>query len=134
MLAFLALLMLTVSLVPAFATEQDDVDGLPRYAYIKSYNVDLQIDETSGIASCRAYCQAKSNNVVRVECSLQWFNGSGWITVGNWTSSAAQYASISERWAVSPGYTYRLYATFYVCNASGSVLEKTTNYKTYVYR
>lgn len=133
MLAFLALLMVMISLVPAFAAEQDNMIVPQRYAYIKDYNANLQIDETSGIALCRAHCQARGNYVAKVECSLQRLNGSTWITVGNWTSSAARHASINQNWAVSPGYTYRLYATFYACDASGSMLEKETAYETCVY-
>ncbi len=125
----LAIAMLSALAVPAFATVPESSAISPRYVYIKSNNVNLTINQNTGVATCTSYCYATSGYTVKIECKLQRYTGSSWITLKTWTASADRYASISETCTIPSGYTYRVYTTFRIYNSAGTLLETGANSK-----
>lgn len=125
----LAMAMLSALAVPAFAAVPESATVSPRYAYIQSNNVNLTINQNTGVATCTSSCYATSGYTVKIECKLQRYAASSWITLKIWTTSADRYASISGTYTVSSGYTYRVYSTFRIYNSAGTLLETGTNSK-----
>lgn len=123
----LVLVTLIAITIPAFAAAPDNTGVSPQYTYIRTTDVGFDID--NGIATCSAYCYASGNYTVEIECQLQRYTGSKWAPVKTWTASGTRYASVYENWAVYSGYTYRLYVTFHIRNASGSLLESAVSTK-----
>ena len=128
----LTLSLLSSILTPCFAAANNPTIT-PQYNYITKNNVNLKIDETTGIATCTSYCYASGGYTVEVHCKLQQYIGASWTTIKEWTSTGTMYARVCESWAVYSGYTYRTYAVFYVRNSAGTLLESATSNATYVY-
>lgn len=129
--ALLALFMVTSLAAPVFADESETV--APRLATIATNTVTISIDNATGIASCDALCYAKADYTVKVVCKLQRWTGSTWTTLKTWTNTDNYIAYVSEKWAVYSGYTYRVYATFYVYDSSGTLLETVSNSNSQTY-
>ena len=64
--ALLAIAMLSAMAVPAFATPTEAAVVSPRYSYINSNSVDLTINQTTGVASCKSSCYASSGYTVKI--------------------------------------------------------------------
>ena len=128
----LTLLMVTTLAAPVFATEYEPV--LPRLVAIATNTVTIDIDTATGIASCDALCYAKADYMIKVVCKLQRWTGSTWTTLKTWTNTDNYIAYISENWAVYSGYTYRAYATFYVYDSDGNLLETVSNSNSQTYK
>ena len=118
---------------PCLAAESQMTTVSPRFAYISTTKVGISINETSGVAQCSAYCYAIGNYTVEVQCKLQRYTGSSWVTLKTWSSSGTQYSSVSEYWAVVSGYTYRANAVFRVRDSAGNLLESVGNMDNYTY-
>ena len=132
----LAILLASITLFSlAFPTQAalPDSSASPRYNYIETYDVDLTINKTTGIASCSASCFVYGNNTVRIEYQLQRYMGSYWATVKTWTSSGTSSTSLRKTWAVTSGYTYCGEAIYRVYDSSGNLLETDSKSKTYYY-
>lgn len=130
----LIVLCLMASFVPAaFAAQENEATVFPRLVAIAANSVDIDIDEETGVANCDAQCIAKSNYTVKVVCKLQRWNGSSWTTLKTWTNTDTYAAYVAESWAVYKGYTYRVYATFYVYDANGTLLETVSSYDSQSY-
>ena len=125
----LAIAMLSALAVPSFAVQSENTVVYPRYSYINSNSVNLTINQATGVATCTSSCYASSGYTVKIECKLQLNNGSSWLTLKTWTTSADRYASLSKTQTVSNGYTYRVYRTFRIYNSAGTLLETGTNSK-----
>lgn len=124
------LLSLSVSVA---ATEVDDIVVSPRYTHILSNTVGLSIDESTGKASCSAYCVTRDMYTVEVECKLQIYTNYTWYNLRTWTASGTRFAAVDKTWIVSSGYTYRVHAIFRVYDAQGNLLEEVTSNDGYVY-
>ena len=123
-LCLIVVLCLMILLVPAvFATQQNELSVTPRLVTIAACTADIAINEDTGIASCDAQCLAKDDYTVKVICRLQRWNGATWVTLRTWINTDTYLAYVSENWAVNRGYTYRVYATFCVYDANGTLLE-----------
>lgn len=131
--AMLAIILLMVSVLPCFAAEIDTSVVTPRYTHIHNNKVDLDINTTTGIATCFASCFTMGDYTVKVECKLQRYQGGFYSTIKTWTNSGSQYASVNQQWAVYSGYTYRVYAIFYVYDSAGNLLESATSSASYNY-
>lgn len=131
--AILSVVMLLTLATPAFAALPDDTIVSPQYTYIRTITANISIDEDTGIATCKATCLSASGYTVEVVCQLQRYSGSSWTTLKTWTASGTRYASVNENWAVSSGYTYRVYVSYRIRNTAGSLLESTTGSDSYVY-
>lgn len=129
----LILVMIMTLATQAFAALPDETIISPQYTYIKVLTADLSIDESTGVSTSRATCYAASGCTVEVECKLQRYTGSVWTTLKTWTSTGSRYASVTQDWAVSSGYTYRVYATYRIRNSAGSLLEIATGNDSYAY-
>lgn len=129
----LALILMASVATPAMAATQNEQVISPRYTYIMTNSVTLTIDETTGVATCNAYCYATSNYTVVVECELQQYINSDWSTLKTWTASGTRIASLNKSWAVYSGYSYRAYATYYIYDGNGNLLETATNSNSKVY-
>ena len=129
---FLAVLIIFTLAVPAMAEEMDTAmpeteEVTPRLSTISMTSVTISINDSTGIASCDVLCYAKSNYTIEIVCKLQRKVGSTWTTLKTWSTTGTTLASLSEIWAVSRGYTYRAYATFYVYDSNGVLLETVSN-------
>ena len=129
----LAVLMVFSLVIPCFAAEVAETTITPRYTYIGVNKVGLTINETTGIAQCSSYCYTDGTYTVEVVCKLQKYAGGFYSTVKTWSSSGTSYASVHKSWAVYSGYTYRLYAIFYVYDSAGKLLESATSSASYNY-
>ena len=125
----LVIAMLSALAVPALAAVPESAAVSPRYAYIQTNNVNLTINQNTGVATCTSSCYATSGYTIKIECKLQRYTGSSWITLKVWTASADRYASLSGTYTVASGYTYRVYTTFRIYNSAGTLLETGTNSK-----
>lgn len=127
-------MMLLVSLAtPCFAVEVLEVAPSPRYTHIGKNSVYLTINESTGIAQCSSYCYTDYAYEVEVVCRLQKYAGGFYSTVKTWSSTGTRYASVYGEWAVYSGYTYMLYATFYVRDSNGNLLEVASSSDSYTY-
>ena len=131
--SILVIVLLMVSILPCFAAETDTPIVTPRYTHINNNAVDLDINTTTGVANCFASCYAPGNYTVKVECKLQRYQGGFYSTIKTWTSSGNELAYVNANWAVYSGYTYRVYAIFYVYNSAGKLLESATSSASYNY-
>lgn len=131
--AILAIAILSAMVLPVSAAVPEETVASPRYSYIQSASVNLIINDETGMATCTSSCYASSEYVVYIDCMLQRYSGSSWTTLRTWIKSAKRYASIEETWKVYSGYTYRVYSTFRIYNASGTLLETGTNSKSVVF-
>ena len=129
----LTLALLMTCITTCFATESKASTISPRYTHIATNSVNLEINETTGVALCSATCYAPGTYTVEVECKLQRYQGGFWSTIKTWTSSGIRYASVYENWAVYSGYTYRVYVVFYVRDSAGNLLESATSSASYNY-
>ena len=129
----LALLLIVSLVTPCFAAGTSESAPSPRYAYIGVNTVHLEINESTGIAQCDADCFTDELYTVEVVCKLQKYAGGFYSTVKTWSSSGIQYTSVYGEWAVYSGYTYRLYATFYVRDSNGNLLEVASSSDSYYY-
>ncbi len=116
-----------------FAVPNDMPMVSPRFVAIDTTTVGISIDEDTGIASCDAQCIAQDDYTIRVECKLQRWNGSSWVTIKTWTNTDTYIAYVAEDWAVYKGYNYRVYATFYVYDENGTLLETFSSYDSQSY-
>ena len=129
----LAVILMMSLAAPCLAAEADETVIQPRYTHITTNKVDLVIDETTGIAHCSANCYTAGNYTVEVQYKLQRYAASTWATFKTWTSTGNRYASVSQTWAVYSGCTYRGFATFYVRDSAGNLLEVATSSASYYY-
>ena len=129
----LAIVLLATSALPCFAAEASTSVVGPRYTHINTNSVDLDINKTTGVANCFASCYAMGDYTVKVECKLQRYQGGFYSTIKTWTNSGSEYASVNQYWAVYSGYTYRVYAIFYVYDTAGNLLESATSSASYNY-
>lgn len=129
----LVIVLLMMSILPCFATETEIPSVSPRYTHIQYNVVNLDINTTTGIATCSASCFTMENYTVKVECKLQRYQGGFYSTIKTWTNSGNQYASVYQNWAVYSGYQYRVYAIFYVYDSAGKLLESATSSASYNY-
>lgn len=129
----LALVLAGVLAVPSLAAVPEDTVVSPLYTYIQTATANLSIDESTGIATCKASCYSVKGYTVEIICELQQYNDSTWTTLKTWTASGSRFASVNEIWAVFSGYTYRVYATYRIRDTAGSLLESITGTDSYVY-
>ena len=130
---FLVVCLLGAIIQPAYAAEPQDVYVTPRYIYIDKCYSEFSINESTGIATCKAYCYSLDGYTVQVECKLQRYVGSFWGTIKTWTDTGLEAGLIQENWAVYSGYTYRLYTTIKIMNSAGVQIESEVITKTYSY-
>lgn len=126
----LAILLVTVSVIPVLAAEGESV-VMPRYSHIAKMYSGLQIG-TLGLSACQANCYVENADRIVLTAKLRQYNGSTWTTVKTWTATGTDYASISKNYAVYSGYTYCLRATCAVFNAAGTLIETGTCYSNQV--
>lgn len=125
----LAFVLLSLMVTPCLAVEQDTAAVTPRYAFIAANSVSFSINENTNVTTSHVYCCTYNGYEVQIVCKLQRYNNSKWNTIKTWTASGMEDASLTKNWAVASGYTYRAYATFYIYDSSGSLVETATNSK-----
>ena len=131
-ITFLLVVCLLISLVqPVSASSVNENYVSPRYTYISRCSSGLSINESTGVATCRASCNTSAGYTVQVECKLQRYMGSYWGTIKTWTDTDTQAVLITKNWAVYSGYTYRVHTTFSVFNSAGVLLESDVITDTY---
>jgi hypothetical protein len=132
-ICLIVILGLLVTFVPTvFAAQEDELSPTPRLVAISLCDADININEDTGIASCEAQCLAQSTDyTVKAICRLQRRSGATWVTLRTWSNTDTYLAVVFENWAINRGYTYRVYATFYVYDENGTLLEE---YSTYDYQ
>lgn len=116
---FLFFLVLSMAL-PASAAIVDTVD--PLYENINSVVAHFSINESTGNASCGGQVVAKSILPVKLVVALQRLNveGNYWETVQTWSHVDTMYASLTGQYTIPDGYTYRVRATGYIYDATGT--------------
>lgn len=114
--------------VPAFAAESESAVS-PRYTYIARLSSGLDISNL-GIASCGSSCWVPNvgTGTVKFYCRLQRYENSTWKTVKTWSKTGGTSCVVSESYAVSSGYKYRLRNTCSVYSSAGVLLESGTCY------
>ena len=125
----LVVILLFLMTTPCFAVNNSSTAVKPRYAYIASNAVSFSINERPNVTTSDVYCGTYDNLEIQVTCKLQRYNNSKWNTIKTWTTSGMQDVSLRKTWAVPSGYTYRAYATFYIYDDNGLLLETASNSK-----
>ena len=124
-LSVLFMLLLVVSVtVPAQAAETQQI--MPRYTYVDSIWACITIDSTWGIATCEGEIIAKDEYPVEVVVSLQVYKSGKWDTIASWSAEDTYSVYLSKAYAVTSGYTYRVYVEGYVYNSNNAVIEVTS--------
>ena len=120
--------------VGVFATNVDtsayaETSIQPRFTYISSVSVGLGIDLDG-----KAFCDTgvtlhESTHDGRIDMKLQRYKNNDWQNVKSWTiTDDGPDVDLTEYWYVVPGYDYRVVSDVYVLNASGRIIEITTEY------
>lgn len=123
----LAVVMLSIMITPCLAVENKASAITPRYAYIATNFVDFSINQSTNVTTSNVYCCTHDNYEIQITCKLQRYNNSKWNTIKTWTTSGMEDVSLTKSWAVASGYTYRAYATFYIYDSDGILLETASN-------
>ena len=130
----LVLVTLFTAAIPAFAAAPADEPVVsPQYTYIQTISIGLEIDEKTGIATCRASSYATTNYTVEVEYELQRYKDSKWETIKMWSASAIRLSYLTQYWAVYSGYLYRGVVTVRIRDEAGRLLENAIHTKNYLY-
>lgn len=116
-----------------YAAAPDTGSVSPLYDYIDAYSTGLEIDKSTGVATCTGTCTSLNAYTIKVDCHLQKYMGSYWVTLKTWTKSGTDYVRVQGNWAVYSGYTYRVYTTYKILNSAGTVLESTYRTQTVTY-
>ncbi len=107
-------------------------DIAPMSVYISSTANSLSI--SGGTATCNASIRATSQiGKCEIISKLQRYQNGSWTTLKTFTETASTYyASQSETYSVSRGYSYRLVTSFYVYR-NGIVVESAQKTSSYDY-
>lgn len=127
----ICILLLNKPLVSASFSNESIV--MPRYNYIQTLTTTIILDEDTGIATVKAYGVVGAGYTIDVECNLQQYIAARWTTIKSWTTSGSRYGSIIKQHMLYSGYSYRVYATYRVRDASGNLVETETDSYTCVY-
>lgn len=95
----------------------------PRFVAINTIYSLLQIDESSGIATCVGEVRAKDMVPVEVVVQLQQLEDGMWNTLYTWSNTGTLFASKSGNYCVPRGYTYRTRVTAFVYDNDGNIVE-----------
>lgn len=82
---------------------------------------------TNNKYSCYGYTVVQSGYTSGLKLEVQVYDGI-WRTVKTWTASGNSYADIDEVYTGQSGNQYRLKATHYAYNSSGSLVETLYSY------
>lgn len=118
-------LLLALLLVSSFASASQHTNTTqtvqPRYTVIRSFLVNLQISESGYAQGYSNVLILNSGYTIEFDMELQRSSdGRSWNYVKSWTGSGP---SIDKGWFVSSGYSYRVYTTASVYDASGNLVE-----------
>lgn len=130
----LAVVLLASVAIPAYATPATESESViqPRWSYLDTVTAYLDIN-TLGIATCRGTATAHVLWDVKVTVRLQQLTDTGWYTVKSWSATELATTSVSGKYAVYSGYTYRTTVTAYVYDENGSLVETGSASDTFVY-
>lgn len=110
--------------MPVYATQNTGVQ--PRYAHVSTIHLVLDINTTSGRASCTAETVTLGYLPVDMECHLQRLVYGNWETVKTWEASGIGKATMEKAYYVYSGYLYRLSVDITVYNSNGAVIDNVT--------
>jgi hypothetical protein len=122
---FMAIVLLSLSLVTASAIEDKSDLITPKFSHIDVFQNEFNIS-SSGKASILSYLNSDIAEQVRVTGYLQQYKDGGWQNVKSWTNS--EYGTdvgIANDWYVVSGYTYR-YVSYGYVYVDGHVVESTS--------
>lgn len=125
----LAFVLLAIVITPCFAVENNTPAVSPRFAFIAANSVSFTVNESTNVTTTDVYCYTYDYYEIQIVCKLQRYNNSKWNTIKTWTASGMEDASLRKTWAVASGYTYRAYATFYIYDNNGNLIETASNSK-----
>lgn len=117
----LVVIILGSLVVPVAAATADEI--MPLYTYVNSVYARLQINESTGIATCVGSVNAKSILPVKVIVRLQRYQDGAWWTVKSWSETGTATVACTNYYAIYSGYDYRVYVTGYVYNDEGVLQE-----------
>ena len=124
-------LLMNLSIIPAFAAERDDVQ--PLYNNIATIVVGLEINKNTGIAISDGAVDAYYQVPVEVLVQLQMYKNGQWKTVMSWSNSGIGTAYAGGQYVVEPGYNYRTRVTGSICNDFGIPVESEVGTKDVYY-
>ncbi len=84
--------------------------------------------KNSGTLEVYGGTQVPPNYDAYVKVELQRKNGSSWTTIKTWTDRYEAYAMVSNYYAVTSGYQYRLKLTHKAYDSNGNLIETITKY------
>lgn len=116
-----AVLLIMLCVVPTVTYASEDV--MPLYDNINSVYANLNIDGSTGIASCTGMISAKNFYPVSVSVRLQMLDNGDWKTLYTWSDSGTWSVTCDGYYAVSSGYSYRVIVLGYVYDDAGNIIE-----------
>lgn len=121
-LSVMFILLLVVSMIaPVHASDIQRIT--PRFTYVDSVWVCINIDPTWGIATCEGEVAAKDGYLVKTVVHLQAYKNRSWETIKTWTAEDHYSSYVCGSYAVMSGYTYRAFVIGYIYNSDGAVIE-----------
>lgn len=118
----MAVFAICLAIVPVEASAARN-EPVPYFTAINSIYSLLQIDRSTGIATCVGEVQAKELTPVEVVVQLQRLENGTWNTLVTWTNTGTFYATKSGSYCVPKGYSYRTKVTGLVYDSTGNIIE-----------
>ena len=116
-----AVLLIMLCVVPTVTYASEDV--MPLYDNINSVYANLNIDGSTGIASCTGMISAKNFYPVSVTVRLQMLENGDWKTLYTWSDNGTWSVTCDGYYAVYSGYSYRVIVQGYVYDSAGNIIE-----------
>lgn len=107
---------------------------VPRYTNVNCCTAEIKVPSSSGSSVCFASLVAKeATTSLRLSVALQRYVNGTWVTVASWIVSGTGHASISDKYTLARGYTYRLRACGYLFSTNGTIVESAEAIYEYIY-
>lgn len=117
-LVLLVMVMMVIVVLPVQASTV-----MPRYTYVDSLFVRLDIDTILGVATCEGSITAKGMYPVEVIVNLQRYENGQWVTIRRWTKEDTMNAKVYKEYGIYRGYNYRAYVQGFVYDEDGYFME-----------
>ena len=133
--AYLTIVLIMISLlaIPAAAVSVPQEPALvPDYVDIETLWAILNIG-SSNEATCSSFVRSATfTNTVYLTMKLQQLSGKNWSDIKTWSASGTGSISLTRRYYVTSGYSYRLKVTATVYTSAGKFVEQSTAYSNVV--
>lgn len=120
MIIYLLILVILLS-VPVLACATTEIQ--PRFTYIIGFSSGLNIDTSTGTATCSGSIQLREQFPVKLIFDMQKKIDDQWLTFKRWTATGTGVIQFNDSIAITAGYNYRLVVSAYVYDTDNNQIE-----------